>query len=110
MFKTAMWKRPVSGRTVINRPTVRALLSAAAIIAFGGSAMAADLAVTRLHSRAIVRETVVVDICHLDRCTPRGCRVVNVCRCPDRYSCRGLYDAYGPYGGQAYLGGYTRLY
>ena len=27
--------------------------------------------------------------------------------CPDYYSCRPLYGAYGPYGGRAYWTGYT---
>lgn len=86
----------------------KALVSAAVLVMFSGSAMAADYAVTREYAPRY-RE-VAVDICHLNRCTPRGCRIVNVCRCPDPYSCHGLYDAYGPYGGRAYLGGYTRFY
>lgn len=86
---------------------LKALLSVMAIMSVSGSAMAADYAVARDYQPRY-REA-VVDICHLNRCTPRGCRVVNVCRCPDRYSCQGLYDGYGPYGGRAYLGGYTRL-
>jgi hypothetical protein len=35
-------------------------------------------------------------------CTAK-CRVV----CPDGYSCAPLYGAYGPYGGEAYWGGFT---
>lgn len=85
---------------------LKALVSVIAITCCG-SAMAADYAATRV-DQPRYREA-AVDVCHLNRCTPRGCRVVNVCRCPDRYSCHGLYDAYGPFGGRAYLGGYTRL-
>jgi hypothetical protein len=86
---------------------LKAVISLVTIMTLGGSARAADYAVTGEY-RPRYREA-VADICHLNRCTPRGCRIVNVCRCPDRYSCHGIYDAYGPYGGRAYLGGYTRL-
>jgi hypothetical protein len=42
-------------------------------------------------------------------CGPEGCGWQRSChaRCPDRFSCRSLYGAYGPYGGTAYWGKYT---
>jgi hypothetical protein len=49
-----------------------------------------------------------VDVCHIERCGPRGCHRVNLCRCPDHLTCYGLYDAYGPYGGRSFLSTYTR--
>jgi hypothetical protein len=71
-----------------------------------GAAVAADYDVAP-QSRRYSRE-VVSDICHVRRCGPAYCTVINVCGCPDRYSCQGLYDAYGPWGGRRYLSAYTR--
>jgi hypothetical protein len=44
-------------------------------------------------------------------CGPEGCSWQKLCRggCPDRYSCRSLYGAYGPYGGTRYWGAYTSV-
>lgn len=66
------------------------------VMAFGDAVLAAeyDISPRKTHRR----EAIVDTNRHL---YPRGC--------PDRYSCSGLYDAYGPYGGRFYLGAYTRL-
>ena len=87
---------------------LRAFILAACVVAGGQSALASDYAVPRAVAPSYQRQA--LDVCHVRRCGPRGCRIVNVCGCPDRYSCRGLYDAYGPYGGRALLHGYTRFY
>mgnify|MGYP003707168065 CR=1 FL=1 len=68
-----------------------------------GSALAADYSVV---PKQRLRQA-IVDVCHIERCGPRGCRLINLCRCPDRYACVGLYDAYRPYGGTAFLSVYT---
>jgi hypothetical protein len=42
-------------------------------------------------------------------CKGHHCSIQRVCPpdCPDPYSCHALYGAYGPFGGEAYLGQYT---
>ena len=55
----------------------------------------------------IVRKA-VKKVCTGPHCGPYApcegrCRVI----CPDGYSCRSLYGAYGPYGGVPYWGSYT---
>jgi hypothetical protein len=85
----------------------RASLATLFVLTFCGASVAADYDVSRQAPRRYQRDA---DICHVRHCGPNRCTVVNVCGCPDRYSCHGLYDAYGPYGGRAYMSAYTRLY
>lgn len=84
-------------------------VSLVALFAMGfcGTSVAADYDVSGHAPRRYQQRA---DICHVRHCGPNRCRVVNVCGCPDRYSCYGLYDAYGPYGGRSYMSAFTRLY
>lgn len=85
---------------------LKASLTTLFVLALSGASVAADYSVAqqprRYHRSA--------DVCHVRHCGPNRCTTINVCGCPDRYSCYGLYDAYGPYGGRAYMSAYTRLY
>jgi hypothetical protein len=85
----------------------RILLAVLGLLAFCATATAADYDLAPRASRVYQTEA-YVDICHVQRCGPRGCGVINLCRCPHYYSCYGLYDAYGPYGGRSFLSVYTR--
>jgi hypothetical protein len=85
---------------------LRLIVGAISSLAIAGSATAADYSVAPRYGQSYLPE--VADICHIERCGPRGCRIVNVCHCPDRFSCYGVYDAYGPYGGRRFLDAYTR--
>lgn len=90
---------------------IKALLSAAVLAMSCQVVSAAELGVPTSHHYSksrIHREA--RSACLVRRCGPTRCVTVNLCGCPDPYSCRGLYDAYGPYGGRAYLGAYTRYY
>ena len=74
------------------------------LVSFGGltrEAMADESAVIR-HSKK-VRQA-----CHGPKCGPYApCGVRCPIVCPDGYSCRPLYGAYGPYGGVGFWGAYT---
>jgi hypothetical protein len=83
------------------------VVAALVVIASCQAAVAADYDGSWRTSRRYQREA-FADLCHVERCGPNGCRIVNLCRCPGRYSCRGLYDAYGPFGGYAFMSAYTR--
>jgi hypothetical protein len=86
---------------------IKVLFAALLLTTSVGAAVAADYDVAPQSRRYSSRE-VVADICHVRRCGPAYCTVINVCGCPDRYSCHGLYDHYGPWGGRRYLSAYTR--
>ncbi|WP_456667109.1 hypothetical protein [Bradyrhizobium sp. USDA 3240] len=85
---------------------LKSIVAAALLTMSAGAAIAADYSIIPQPQRVAPRRA-AVDVCHVERCGPRGCRVVNLCRCPDRYACYGLYDAYRPYGGTAFLSVYT---
>lgn len=87
---------------------IRLFFSAVLIAVCGGNASAAELELRGPRSYSSAHR--VADNCHIQRCGPARCVTFNICRCPDPYSCRGLYDAYGPYGGRAYMSAYTRYY
>ena len=62
----------------------------------------------RADEAPVARNKTFRHACTGSRCGPYApcgarCRV----RCPDGYSCRPLYGAYGPYGGVGYWGAYT---
>ena len=84
----------------------RLIVSAVTWLTLYGMAAAADYSAVP-QGRGYAPEA-YVDVCHIERCGPRGCRRVNLCRCPDHLSCYGLYDAYGPYGGRSFMSVYTR--
>jgi hypothetical protein len=83
------------------------VFAALVVIASCQAAIAADYDVAWQASRRYQPQA-FADLCHVERCGPNGCRIVNLCHCPARYSCRGLYDAYGPFGGYAFMSAYTR--
>ena len=83
------------------------VFAALVVIASCPAAVAADYDVAWQASRRYHPQA-FADFCHVERCDPAGCRIVDLCRCPARYTCRGLYDAYGPFGGYAFMSTYTR--
>ncbi len=90
---------------------MKALLSAAVLAISCQVVSAAELGVPTSHQYSQSRvHREARSACLVRRCGPTRCVTVNLCGCPDPFSCRGLYDAYGPYGGRAYLGAYTRYY
>jgi hypothetical protein len=83
------------------------VFAALVVIVSCQAAVAADYDVAWQASRRYQPQA-FADFCHVERCGPNGCRIVDICHCPARYTCRGLYDAYGPFGGYAFMSAYTR--
>jgi hypothetical protein len=92
------------------RKLILTIAMAAAVVGLQATSHAARAADIGVYSReAPVR---VAAGRHCSRqwiCGPGGCGWQRFCRvgCPDRFMCRSLYGAYGPYGGTTYWGAYT---
>jgi hypothetical protein len=86
----------------------RLIVAAVSWLMLCGLATAADYTPMPQRGGPGYAQEAYVDVCHIERCGPTGCRRVNLCRCPDHLSCYGLYDAYGPFGGRSFLSTYTR--